>query len=303
MISGNINSTYFSVYNCGEMIVHPSSFSYYYFSWLPSSASGTLYLGSNSYSVSMYSGLFSFNVPSSALSRLTLRFSRCTFSYFETNYPLVQTSVSDANSTGFYACSSMTTANLYNCVSLGSQMFMNTQYLEQVNLPICQEIGSKAFYMGNSYVSLKSIYLPECSIIRQYAFYTCCAMSTAYVPECLSVESAGFGRCSALTSIVMDKCKYIGVNAFAGCSSLYSVNLSQCTYIGTGAFDGCTSLTILTLRDSSVCVLDDGFLQTAFSGTKIASSQGGIYVPSSLVNDYKTAMYWSSLSNNIYPIQ
>jgi hypothetical protein len=40
-----------------------------------------------------------------------------------------------------------------------------------------------------------------------------------------------------------------------------------------------------------------------FYGTPIESGAGSIYVPASLVNAYKAASGWSSLSNYIFPIQ
>lgn len=303
MISGNINSTYFSVYTYGgEMIIESPSSGFYYFSWTPSYATGTMYIGSSSYVLSSYSGFYSFSVSSSALDTLYVSFNDCNFSYIETNLPVVQTSTlpnfSSLRYTMFTSCDSLKSVNLYSCTSLGSQIFTACVF-ENINLPLCSEIQKQTFARC-SY--LKSISLPECTSINYAAFNSCNELSEVYASKCVYIGSNAFEKCSILSSIYVPVCEYISSYAFSNCWSLYSIDLPVCSFIGSSAFRECSALTYVVLRGSSVCSLKDDRNMNAFSGTKIASSQGGIYVPSSLLSNYKSDYVWYYWSTHIYPI-
>ena len=91
----------------------------------------------------------------------------------------------------------------------------------------------------------------------------------------------------------------VGNYAFQNCSSLKQVDLPMCSKIDDYAFGSCSSLSIITLGYSSVCSLNNS---SAFSCTQITSSTGSIYVPTSLVDSYKSATNWSYFSTQIFPI-
>lgn len=87
--------------------------------------------------------------------------------------------------------------------------------------------------------------------------------------------------------------------AFAYCGNLSSVSLPLATSIGTYAFAHCGSLISLTLRANEVCALADG---NAFASTPIASGNGNIYVPSTLVDSYKADTKWATYAAQIIAI-
>ena len=126
-------------------------------------------------------------------------------------------------------------------------------------------------------------------------------MDILYVslPNCTSVSMATFRSCYDLTSVSLPMCEYIGSGAFYDCSSLSQVSLPVCSYIGGLAFYGCYSLSIITIGYSGICSLGDA---RTFKTTQITSSTGSIYVPTSLVESYKTAANWSQFSTQIFPI-
>ena len=65
-------------------------------------------------------------------------------------------------------------------------------------------------------------------------------------------------------------------------------------------FYGCSSLTTVVIRNTTkVALLNMG---NAFSGTKIASGTGYIYVPDELVDSYKVATNWVTYANQIKPL-
>jgi hypothetical protein len=358
MISGNINSTYFSVYTYGgEMVIHtPSTF---YVTWVPSVVSGTIWLNSqSSLNISDYSG--SFSVGAISYSSPSVVFQSCGFTYIETNLTetyrisLYSGQIFLGEFGIFEMCESLKYATLPDCRSLGSHAFLLCHSLSSVSLPACTYIGNAAF---EECTSLESISLPLCSSLGENAFLYCTSLKSISLPVCQKVHVGAFKKCSSLQSIDLPNCIEIGTShnitdrtVFLGCISLKSVNLPRCSsvycgvfygcsalqtislpncvslggdafssncpgvfenctslqsidlpvveFIGYRAFRGCSSLKTVIIRTSN-CGIDYPASEV-FAGTKISTSQGGIYVPSSYVSFYKSE--WSYWSRYIYPI-
>ena len=166
--------------------------------------------------------------------------------------------------------------NLDNSASfVASSAFRGNQTIKTVNLPYATTVGNSAF---QSCSSLIQVDLPMCSYIGSYAFY----------------------NCSSLSQISLPVCSYIDDTAFGACSSLSQISLPVCSYIESYAFGACSSLNIITIGYSSVCSLGGSM---TFNYTQITSSTGSIYVPTSLVDSYKSATNWSYFSTQIFPIE
>ena len=88
-----------------------------------------------------------------------------------------------------------------------------------------------------------------------------------------------------------DRVTSVGAYAFVSCANLTGLDFALVTEIGANAFNGCSNLDTLILRSETVCTLAN---TNAFTGTKIASGTGYIYVPSALVDNYKAASNWSA---------
>ena len=106
---------------------------------------------------------------------------------------------------------------------------------------------------------------------------------------------AGGGNIDALidrsiTEISSSYAKTIGSSAFQSCSELTTVDFPVATSIGNYAFYSCSSLKSLLLRGNKVCTL----AKNVFVSTPISSGTGYIYVPSSLIEQYKVATNWST---------
>ena len=117
------------------------------------------------------------------------------------------------------------------------------------------------------------------------------------LPNCEFIDMSTFSGCSRISNMYIPDCKFIGFSAFTGCSSLMNLTLNQCTYIGGSAFGGCRNFDTLILKTSELCYIE----QTTFWNTGGPSIS--FYVPSSLVSDYKSALYWSNYSSRIYPME
>jgi hypothetical protein len=100
---------------------------------------------------------------------------------------------------------------------------------------------------------------------------------------------------------VNNRVGYVGTSAFNGCKSIVCISLPLVSSIDASAFNGCSALTTLVLSNTdSVCTLAN---TNALSGTKIASGTGYIYVPSALMDSYKTATNWSTYAARFRAIE
>ena len=114
-----------------------------------------------------------------------------------------------------------------------------------------------------------------------------------------SLWSHAFVNCKELTSVNLPGTLVIGSCAFYTCTALSSISLPNVTSIMNYAFYDCTRLMSIYLLGSSVCYMSGrtNTYQTAsasnvFSNTPILDSTltgsfGSIYVPSSLVSEYR----------------
>jgi hypothetical protein len=133
-----------------------------------------------------------------------------------------------------------------------------------------------------------------CKTVGQYAFYGCASLTSAIFPSVTSIRNNAFSGCSKLPSVDLPSATSIGTSAFFGCSKLPSVDLPSATSIGSSAFSQCSALKSLILRKSdAICTLSSN---NAFTSTPIKGGTGYIYVPSALIETYKTANKWSTFA-------
>lgn len=120
------------------------------------------------------------------------------------------------------------------------------------------------------------------------------------LPNCANASVNNiFYNCTSLESVNLPKLTYAYRGMFYGCSKLASLSLPCCNNIGIQAFMNASTLTSLTLGANSVATLQN---TNAFTGTPIASGTGYIYVPSDLVDSYKSANNWSTYASQIMAI-
>jgi hypothetical protein len=130
-------------------------------------------------------------------------------------------------------------------------------------------------YLGISSADITEVNLPECKYIGRNAFRDCTSLSQVSLPECVTFSYYALQNCS-----------------------LSQITLPNCKFLGNAALEG-NPLTKITLNYSSVCTLD----AMVFFRTPIASGTGSIYVPTSLVDAYKSANNWSVYASQIFAIE
>ena len=109
-------------------------------------------------------------------------------------------------------------------------------------------------------------------------------------------EGIDFRQCYNLQEVNLPMCESIGNNTFWDCNALTSINLPMCESIGDNAFSGCHNLKTITVGTSLSTVCKAGWLGLDYDSFE------AIYVPSALVDAYKSAQYWSDYADKIFGI-
>lgn len=122
-----------------------------------------------------------------------------------------------------------------------------------------------------------------------------------------SIGQYAFNGCTSLTSAKFPKATSVGNGAFQACNDLTTVDIKLGQGSGSGRinnnagiFSG-SQLRHLIIRSPSVqAVQSTDAISGVVCETPMAGGDGAIYVPDSLVNDYKTG--WTGYANIIHPI-
>ncbi len=135
--------------------------------------------------------------------------------------------------------------------------------------------------------------------LGSYALAGCYSLVSASFPNVTKLYTSAFYRCTNLTDISFPNLLEISTDVFNGCTKLSKADLKVVASIGQSAFSGCTSLKTLIIRTSTCASLGN----SAFFNTPIGNGIGDIYVPSNLVDAYKSATNWSALATQIRAIE
>lgn len=133
------------------------------------------------------------------------------------------------------------------------------------------------------------------------------------IPKITQVNDQAFMNCTALEKISLPSVDKISSSAFNGCVSLKSVHIgSMGPYydIGSSIFSKCYSLkTIVITHETRVIKLGGAMTDWYhFYGTQNDTynpeglKDGCIYLPDSLIEDYKIATNWSVFADQMKPL-
>lgn len=208
---------------------------------------------------------------------------------------------------------------------VGSECFSSNSAISgEVSFPSCTEFaGSNNF----SWTNILSASFPLLKKIPLYGFYWCKKMSSASFPLATASPGFCFCGCGSLTSVSLPSVESMGNYCFQQCTSLTSIALpslttansyaftksslakidisSPCTFYSY-AFSEDSALTSLILRSSSsLCTLAgvNAFNSTPVANDTTADTVGYIYVPSNLIDSYKTADNWSTFADHFRAIE
>ena len=232
---------------------------------------------------------------------------------------VIPNGVSFIGSSAFFMCSGIQSLTIpSNTSQISNGAFNGCAGLQSVTLP--SNLSSIASGVFQSCFALRKIDIPSgISIFGSNAFAYCYMIQSISVPSgVVSVGPSAFYSCRNLISITLPSgLTSIGTGAFAGCKLLQSITIpSGVTKIFANTFDYCSLLQSMTIPSGVTMISSYAFrgciniseyhvLPTTpptLSGSNVFSSIASdcvIYVPSSVLNTYKTATYWSYFSSKM----
>lgn len=127
------------------------------------------------------------------------------------------------------------------------------------------------------------------------AFYCYHSMKRAMsFPNATSVGGTAFYSCGC-TSLSLPKNNSNNTMAFRGMYNCTYLDLGFAGSLGTYFIEGCKKLETLILRKTSLVTLGSSTDTGISTSSPIRTGTGRIYVPSALVESYKTATNWAVL--------
>ena len=190
----------------------------------------------------------------------------------------------------------------------GGSNFGSCTSLSSVSLPALTIISGASTFIYCS--SLRAIDFPELTdMIGGGTFYMCSSLSSVSLPA-LTTISGGyhFYSCSSLSSVYLPEYTYTNTtpNMFEKCTALSVVSIPRTSKLsGTHMFRSCYNLISIFLLGSSVCALGNT-IASMFASTPIstystsAGRWGSVFVPASLLAQYKAATNWTTISSKIF---
>lgn len=175
--------------------------------------------------------------------------------------------------------------------SLGGYL---TKTLKHWKSDIVTELPAQNYFLG--FTSLVSVDLPNLTTMKDYTFSGCTSLTSTNLPKVTYVGAESYKNC-AVESLSFPKVATVYTQSFSGATNLKIVDFGVAVnFTRTFAFSNCNSFDTLILRGDTVSTLSN---INNFDGGAFASGKSGgtIYVPSALVESYKTATNWSALYN------
>lgn len=146
------------------------------------------------------------------------------------------------------------------------------------------------------------VYTSSISNSNQNLFQNCTALKNVKLEKLIRVPAHIFEGCTALESIKFSKSlNTIEYNSFKDCGlKIFDTEGSDAIGITlNNQALSCSKIKHFIIRSARRATLSN---INVFYNCSIEFSEGGIYVPSALLDSYKSATNWSTFAANIYPI-
>lgn len=179
------------------------------------------------------------------------------------------------------------------------RMFGYNNALKEVELPNAKTIGTAAFASATALETVKLDSIETLVVGAQdQQFYSCTSLKNVSMNSLKVVGAMSFDGCTALKQVYFPSLTRVGGNGFVN-SGLETARFPVLASIGNNAFKQ-SKLTALILEGSTMVTLDNA---NAFTGTPVANGTGYIYVPQSLIENYKVATNWVTYANQFRAIE
>ena len=182
---------------------------------------------------------------------------------------------------------------------------MLTNSLQEFNSDTVEQIKNYAFYKNEG---LRKVNLPNCSKIGGNCFSYNTSLEEVYFDNLITISgdvssAFCFENCYELTIVHMPKLTEVkAFSTFAGCSKLSKIELPSLQILNKYFFRDCTSLNTFILSGNTVASMTAAATDV-FKNTPIIQGTGYVYVPSALLDQYKTATNWAAIADQIRAIE
>ena len=207
----------------------------------------------------------------------------------------------------FGECQKLTNVNLPSVKTIERYAFYNCRNLTNASFPQANTLGAEAFSGCNALVNID---IPLVTGISNNAFQYCNYLVNINLPSVTNIDTGAFADCG-LISATLPEVTIISVSAFANNYKLTEVYAPKVTRLDSKAFSNCYSLIKLFIsQKDSVCTLslraDDIFHDCShILGVQNSTynpnglKDGYIYVPASLLSQYKATTNWTFCDSQI----
>ena len=191
---------------------------------------------------------------------------------------------SKVNHIGWYAflsCSSLTSIEISNNVtSIGNAVFSGCINLKHITIPnIITSLGEDMFKNCISITSIDNI-----------------------LDNIQTIGNSVFENCLSLTYIDTNNVTSIGDRAFADCKQLHTAIITAST-LGNDIFKGCFMLKNIIILNNSIPSFENENDDAPTLGFENETEKRiKIYVPDTLIDDYKNDAAWNQYSGFILPL-
>lgn len=177
-----------------------------------------------------------------------------------------------------------------------SNAFRGYANLETVNFPNVERIGSYAFYG----TGISEAIFVSCTKVDPFALANCPNLVNVNMQLLTDISTDALRDNPMLEEVAISSCPTIGKRTFMDDVNLLYIDLESTTMIDEEAFYGCGSLVALALRAPVVCELVD---VNALTFTPIYDYSGFVFVPSELIDAYRSANNWSEYPGLFRPLE
>lgn len=148
-------------------------------------------------------------------------------------------------------------------------------------------------YAGSTITSYTNEVITDMS--NQYEFHNCKQLTSVHLPKLTKLNTQTFNGCSALPVIVLPSLTTMtSYNLISNCTNLTIADFGDLSKIRPYTFNADGKLRTLILRRTSSITGMDIWDAACMGGIFSKPAESTIYVPSALVETYKTATNWST---------
>ena len=179
--------------------------------------------------------------------------------------------------------------------------------MDSISLPYAYSFYTNAFSRSGVHV----ISAPQVVTIMPYALDNCHILEEVSFPECIRVDGYAFRYSNSLVSISLPKATNVNQSSFNNLTVLKKLILGECD-MQSGYCTDCSALEVLFVDPpteiflpslkKSLIMRNIKNVPRLLGVTSPTNTPTGIYVPDSLVEDFKTASNWSEYADRIKPV-